>query len=501
VVGGRISVRGQCFSYPAAVITGSDQKAAYEAAAAPLVAGVQQGINCTLLAYGQTGSGKTHTMFGPTGCLTEASLAGQADAVPENWGVFPRAIAELLATPGLSSLHASAVEVYMENAYDLLSNRAQLRIGNCRPTQSAVLDGPDVSSGHFQGKVHPSSCTCRDCFQKRELEKEAQAARRSESVSASAAKQIGASKVEEEHVTVGEKVFPIESLADVARLARLVEAERVAHGHAMNARSSRSHCLVRVHATRTEAGCAVKQQLLFVDLAGSERIAKSEVEGTRRVEAVNINKSLTALAKVVQGLQLGASHVPFRDSSLTMLLRASFTGRSRIAVTVCVAADPEHAEETICSLSFGVRVAQVRDVAVREDRVVDLAVEKRSICIALEAARAELSHMESAGLGGSFAEGANPSEVKSLQDNLRRFQEFKLELVELKMALREVQAKRGAIEAVETKMRYAKSQMDNLHDIVLRQKSIAGLWKPPTSSFERKRGEVNELEARLALLG
>ncbi|CAE8582285.1 unnamed protein product, partial [Polarella glacialis] len=91
--------------------------------------------------------------------------------------------------------------------------------------------------------------------------------------------------------------------------------------------------------------------------------------------------------------------------------------------------------------------------------------------------------------------------VKSLQDNLRRFQEFKLELVELKMALREVQAKRGAIEAVETKIRYAKSQMDNLHDIVLRQKSIAGLWKPPTSSFERKRGEVNEFEARLALLG
>ena len=57
------------------VVTGSDQSTAYEAIASPLMRQLHAGYSCTLLAYGQTGSGKTHTIFGPPGSLTEASLA------------------------------------------------------------------------------------------------------------------------------------------------------------------------------------------------------------------------------------------------------------------------------------------------------------------------------------------------------------------------------------------------------------------------------------------
>ena len=48
------------------------------------------GYNVCIFAYGQTGSGKTHTVFGPTGCLTEASVAAAAGGVPADWGLFPR---------------------------------------------------------------------------------------------------------------------------------------------------------------------------------------------------------------------------------------------------------------------------------------------------------------------------------------------------------------------------------------------------------------------------
>ena len=70
--------------------------------------------------------------------------------------------------------------------------------------------------------------------------------------------------------TAGETLQEISSDADVARLARLVEATRVAKGHALNDRSSRSHCLVHVHVVQNVGGTVSKRQMLFVDLAGSE---------------------------------------------------------------------------------------------------------------------------------------------------------------------------------------------------------------------------------------
>jgi kinesin family member C2/C3 len=40
-------------------------------------------------------------------------------------------------------------------------------------------------------------------------------------------------------------------------------------------------------------------KLLLCDLAGCERIAKSEVTGQQQKEAIEINKSLTALGDVI----------------------------------------------------------------------------------------------------------------------------------------------------------------------------------------------------------
>ena len=95
---GAVCVGGGTFSFPHSVVTGSDQARAFEALAPRLLHRAREGYNCTVMAYGQTGSGKTHTMFGPPGCLTEASLAesGDATAAPAPWGIFPRIALELL---------------------------------------------------------------------------------------------------------------------------------------------------------------------------------------------------------------------------------------------------------------------------------------------------------------------------------------------------------------------------------------------------------------------
>ena len=67
-------------------------------------------------------------MFGPTGCLTESSLASVAPgSSPLDWGIFPRVALALLAKSD-SKLQASAIEVYNNKAYDLLAERKPLHI-------------------------------------------------------------------------------------------------------------------------------------------------------------------------------------------------------------------------------------------------------------------------------------------------------------------------------------------------------------------------------------
>ena len=81
-----------------------------------------------------------------------------------------------------------------------------------------------------------------------------------------------------------EKLIPLKTAEDVARFARTIEATRTAKSHALNDRSSRSHCLVKIHLVRKTAGGPTKVTLLFVDLAGSERTKKTGVEGQAKAE-------------------------------------------------------------------------------------------------------------------------------------------------------------------------------------------------------------------------
>ena len=55
------------------------------------------------------------------------------------------------------------------------------------------------------------------------------------------------------------------------------------------------------------------------------------MEGNAKAQAIEINKSLSALGRVVKALGAGQSHVPYRDSTLTRLLRNSFGVRTDAA--------------------------------------------------------------------------------------------------------------------------------------------------------------------------
>jgi hypothetical protein len=53
----------------------------------------------------------------------------------------------------------------------------------------------------------------------------------------------------------------------------------------------------------------------------SERVNKTGASGVTLVEAQNINKSLLELGNVMSALMSQSSHIPYRNSKLTMLLQ------------------------------------------------------------------------------------------------------------------------------------------------------------------------------------
>ena len=110
------------------------QEQTYATVARPVVDGVLQGINGTVLAYGQTGSGKTYTTFGNMtawqGGNHDALLYNNA-GVSSSAGIVPRAVRDIFdhaarvesnATGKAMKcrIYVSFLEVYMENLTDLL---------------------------------------------------------------------------------------------------------------------------------------------------------------------------------------------------------------------------------------------------------------------------------------------------------------------------------------------------------------------------------------------
>jgi kinesin family protein C1 len=125
-----------------------------------------------------------------------------------------------------------------------------------------------------------------------------------------------------------------------------------------NEKSSRSHCIFQLKITGKNA--KTKQErtgaLNLIDLAGSERVSSSKVEGERLKETISINKSLTHLKSVIQALvntnHKSNSHIPYRDSILTWILKEYLGGESKTLMFVNISPLMINFSESSCSLKF-----------------------------------------------------------------------------------------------------------------------------------------------------
>ncbi|CAK9151811.1 unnamed protein product [Ilex paraguariensis] len=259
---------------------------------APFATSVLDGYNVCIFAYGQTGTGKTFTMEG-----TDEARGVNYRTLEELF----RIIQERKSTYQYE-ISVSVLEVYNEQIRDLLVSGSQPGVTAKRLEIRQVAEGVH----HVPGLV-------------------------------------------EAHVNNMNEVWEVLQTGSNGRAVGSTNA---------NEHSSRSHCIhcVMVKGENLLNGECTRSKLWLVDLAGSERIAKTEVQGERLKEALNINRSLSALGDVISALATKSAHIPFRNSKLTHLLQDSLGGDSKTLMFVQISPNENDLSETLCSLNFASRV-------------------------------------------------------------------------------------------------------------------------------------------------
>uniref|UniRef100_A0A8C0Z8M8 Kinesin-like protein n=1 Tax=Cyanistes caeruleus TaxID=156563 RepID=A0A8C0Z8M8_CYACU len=140
----------------------------------------------------------------------------------------------------------------------------------------------------------------------------------------------------------------------------------------MNQASSRSHCIFTIYVSSKEPGSATIRcsKLHLVDLAGSERVAKTGIGGHLLTEAKYINLSLHYLEQVIIALaEKNRSHIPYRNSMMTSVLRDSLGGNCMTTMIATLAMDKRNIDESISTCRFAQRVALIKNEAVLNEEI------------------------------------------------------------------------------------------------------------------------------------
>ncbi|KAJ6348181.1 hypothetical protein OIU76_004621 [Salix suchowensis] len=154
-------------------------------------------------------------------------------------------------------------------------------------------------------------------------------------------------------------------VSDVETIKDLIEkgnASRSTGTTGANEESSRSHAILQLAIKRSVDSNESKPprlvgKLSFIDLAGSERGADTtDNDKQTRMEGAEINKSLLALKECIRALDNDKSHIPFRGSKLTEVLRDSFVGNSRTVMISCISPSSGSCEHTLNTLRYADRV-------------------------------------------------------------------------------------------------------------------------------------------------
>lgn len=287
-------LENQKFRFDYAFDDSCTNEVVYKYTAKPLVATIFEGGMATCFAYGQTGSGKTHTMGGDFQGKTQDCKKGI-------YAMAARDVFAYLRSPKYKPLNlivsASFFEIYSGKVFDLLADKAKLRV---------------LEDGKQQVQI----------------------------------------------VGLTEKV--VDNVDEVLKLIQHGNAARTSGQTSANSNSSRSHAVFQI-IVRSPGMHRVHGKFSLIDLAGNERGADtSSANRQTRMEGAEINKSLLALKECIRALGMKGTHLPFRASKLTQVLRDSFIGdKSRTCMIAMISPAMSSCEHSLNTLRYADRVKEL----------------------------------------------------------------------------------------------------------------------------------------------
>ncbi|XP_061116573.1 kinesin-like protein KIF2A [Conger conger] len=150
----------------------------------------------------------------------------------------------------------------------------------------------------------------------------------------------------------------VRSTEDVLSLIETGNSCRVSGKTSANAHSSRSHAIFQILLRRNRG---LHGKFSLVDLAGNERGAGAGSSNRQTCrEGMDINKSVLALKECIRALGRNKPHTPFRNSTLTHVLKESFIGEnSRTCMIATISPGMSSCENTLNTLQYVNRVKEL----------------------------------------------------------------------------------------------------------------------------------------------
>ena len=359
-----------------------NQEIVYNVFGERLMNDIFRGYNGTIMAYGQTGSGKTYTMFGRS--LMDNERGINKTLYDAEKGIVQRAIHQIFEYKNQKkeeksiNIYVSFMQIYLNQITDLLdidkkndvlfskdkpdkdSNKRKFKIG--KDSKNLTIEN-SLKVGHDKdGKIYVKGLSVKEAKDETSL------------------------------------LIMIEQGLNVRRTAETI----------MNKMSSRSHVILQITVRQmwkekrknnltgeiTQNIHRLKGVLTIVDLAGSEALSRTGSEGLNQDEAKEINKSISALGRVIESLSRQSQYinmdglnekkdkevqkrnnfgskkyVSYRDSKLTEILSECLGGNSKTYIVANVSPFAANCEETYSTLQFASRAMVIRTSAKKNEKI------------------------------------------------------------------------------------------------------------------------------------
>ena len=358
----KFTVSQSAYNFDKCFGTMASNEMVYESTIRSMVDSAVNGINATVFMYGQTGSGKTFTMLGydQKKGVYNKTLAEEAKRSKSQKRMGPGNEASF----EMKMKQRMACEEAMEDAK--LENKTGLLIQALKD-----LFGKTKSA---QDKTFFVKCSYVEIYNDLIFD----LLQRAENISETL--QVCEDTTKDQFYIRGVREEAIDDWTDAIEKLKRGEINRHYARTVMNHSSSRSHTIFRVYIQALSSSWnnrggstgnpayVTESWFNFVDLAGSEKVSNHDQieEGNKlqlRVkEGKHINKSLFFLTQVIKLKSEGKkTHIPYRNSPLTKILRSSLGGNSRTAIVLCVNPTYNHLEQTLSTIRFGLSAKKIQN--------------------------------------------------------------------------------------------------------------------------------------------